>query len=129
MSELVFHLDVGVGEQHLPDGTVVVSHGAPQSPALAAVHIAALGEGGLHSGKVPGLASVKEAFLQCHGHQARRAASQGHCCGLAPVPRATEARQVGRTAGGLGPRTRPHPAVRARPALPASQGSSIRVSE
>ena len=116
MSELVFHLDVGVGEQHLPDGTVVVSHGAPQSPTLAAVHIAALGEGGLHSGKVPGLASVKEAFLKCHGHQARRAASQGHCCGLAPVPRATEARQVGRTAGGPSDQASPSSEGQAGPA-------------
>ena len=90
----------------MPDVTVVVPDGSPQPPALPAVHITALGEGCLHGGKVPSLASLKEAFLQCHHghHWAGRAASQGRCCcGLAPVPRATEARQVlGRTAGGLG---------------------------
>lgn len=58
-----------MGEEGLPDVTVVVPDAPPQPPTLPTVHITALGEGCLHSGKVSGLASLEEAFLQPHhGH-------------------------------------------------------------
>ena len=56
---------------------MVVSDRAPQPIALATVHITTLTKSGLHSGKVPGLASLKEAFLKRHGHQSEDLAD---CC-------------------------------------------------
>ena len=56
---------------------MIVSDRAPQPIALATVHITTLTKGGLHSGKVASLASLKEAFLKRHGHQSEDLAD---CC-------------------------------------------------